>query len=148
MTVEDVPLPGTTPDAPTAKKGRRMAEDKFDASNADGRIRMTLDGTAYVLKRPKIREFRKLRETLVEISKRAGATDEDAEAASRGKIDVATIVEREDEMLTWWAEVFGMLEEKGQPLPDPDDLPLWLLGPTIVPDVMNAWLSRPAHPGG
>lgn len=121
-------------------------DDAFDASQPDGRVRLTINGVKYVLKRPRMKEFRKLRETLMDITRRAGATPEEAELASRGKVDISEIVEREDELLSWWSEVFGMLEEKDQALPPEDELPPWLIGP-VVAETINAWLLRPARPG-
>lgn len=125
-------------------------DDAFDASQKDGRIRFTMDGTDYVLRRPKIKEFRTIREQLMDLAKKAGATDEEAEAVAKGKtadVDRDLWTEREDELLSWYAEVFAMLEEKAQPLPGVEDAPTWLLGRGIMTEMMQAWLNRPAPPG-
>lgn len=124
-----------------------MAADAFNAEDADGRVKMTLNDVRYVLRRPKIKEFRAIREQLIEIAKAAGATDDEAEDMARGRIDAAAIVEREDELFAWWAFVFATLEEKGQPFPEVDDLPVWIIGAEIVPAMMGTWLNRPAVPG-
>lgn len=125
-----------------------MPEDQFSADGTDGRVKMTIDGTKYVLKRPKIKEFRLIRESLIDVARDAGASEEQTEELARsGKLDAAIITEREDELFKWWTLVFDTLEEKGQSLPPTDELPVWILGPNIVPEMMNAWLNRPARPG-
>ena len=129
-----------------------VKEDAFDPQ-PNGTIKFVMNGLPYVLKRPKIKEFRNLREMLAEIGANSlEDVEEAAQAVEKGEAppslrDEAKRQEREDELLEWWQLVFTTLNTSDKPIPENDDMPMWLFDGDIIPTVLKTWLSVPHHLG-
>lgn len=126
-------------------------KDSFTARD-DGRIAFVMGGERFMLRRPTLGEFRNRRERLLDLAaqeRQEDATDGDADVLA-GQLSLTSEqrMEREDALLGWWRDTFAMLEENAKPLPDEDALPAWLLGPTIIPQSLQAWMAHPTAPGG
>lgn len=118
-----------------------MTADAF-TPRSNGTIRLVFGDLTYELRRPTLGECRLFREALVGL---APQPDDD------GVVPTLSIEERfakEGELVAWWRDVVTMLDTTGTPFPDvDDDLPAWLLGPAIIPEVLECWLTRPSAPG-
>jgi len=112
----------------------------------NGTVKMSLAGVAFTLRRPKIKEFRVIRETLVALG--TDSIDDAASAATsvkKGKLPVnlTTDVDREDKLLDWWRLVFDTLSDNPDDLPENDELPLWLFDAEVIPQLLQVWLKSP-----
>jgi hypothetical protein len=127
-------------------------EDAFDPQ-PNGTIKFVIDGALHTLRRPKIKEFRNLREVLADIGANSIEDVEEAAAAvEKGEAppslrDEAKRQEREDELLEWWQLVFKTLNSDDKPFPSNDELPMWLFDGEIIPTVLKTWLSVPPRLG-
>lgn len=132
---------------------------------ADEGVVLAPDGTivfafgaddVYTLRRPKIGEYKKLRERLMELASRDEATlrawrkavaaanstlDDDGVGAA---IDPSPGLELELSVIEWWGDVFAVLSDR--PLPPGDEVPVWLTEPTLASEVTAHWRTRPAGP--
>lgn len=143
-------------------------DDLFDP-RPDGTIRLRIGGTEQVLRRPKIGEFRMLRErladvtahTVEQIAEAAEAIGEhrapaaiaeraEAQAASDARAEaLARSASIEADLLTWWRSVYDLLGTNDSTLPaNPDDYPTWFLGDGIVNECLQHWRLVPRRPGG
>lgn len=109
-------------------------EDAFDPQ-LNGTVKFVIDGIAFTLRRPKIKEFRIIRESLMEMGKPEEKTD--------GTYSELDHEEREDALLKWWNLVFETLGNAEKELPPNDDLPLWLFDSEIIPSLMAVWMKSP-----
>lgn len=110
---------------------------------ANGKIRLTIDGTRYNLRRPTIGQLRELEERVTEIAV------EEAEEIAAAREEKRAARSFEPELLEWWALVVGSLEEKEQTLPEEaDDLPAWLTNPMLIAETKAQWRTVPWGPGG
>lgn len=129
-----------------------MKEDLFDPQ-PNGTIKFVVSGLAFTLRRPKIKEFRLFREKLISLGVDSESSAAEAtEAVERGELPPALATEakrqeKEDELLEWWQLVFKELNDSEKPLPDDDDLPMWLFDGEIIPTVLNTWTSLPPRRG-
>lgn len=153
-------------------------EDEFDPEREglvlrpNGTIRLWIANQAFRLRRPRAREFRRLRESyqdamdaIADEGDRVDALDDAAKAAlQRRKAEdpaaLATPEERrdmrmrgrqftqftEDTMTTWWAEVIEVLEVDGK-TPDPEDMPAWVGVVPAANKLINHWRSVPSPSG-
>lgn len=128
----------------------------------DGTVRAFVDGKRYVMRRPKIGEYRKLRElaqgmddAMLEVAKRqieinaereaaTAANDEEKLTELRGLLR-GLAVKAEDLRLGWLGEAQTLLGDK--PLPPADELPAFFLDPKLPADLLEHWRDRPLAPG-
>ena len=97
------------------------------------------------MRRPKVKQFRLLRETLIEVG---GSGDDSVKAVDSGKLPptletAESREEKEDALLSWWRLVFDTLGDETSELPDNDDLPTWLFDAAIIPKLLETWLRSP-----
>lgn len=119
-------------------------EDAFEPQ-ANGTVKFVIDGNAFTLRRPKVKQFRLLRETLIEVG---GSDDDSVKAVDSGKLPptletAESREEKEDALLSWWRLVFDTLGDETGELPDNDDLPTWLFDAAIIPKLLETWLRSP-----
>lgn len=136
-----------------------------------GAIRVWVDGNENKLRRPRVREFRKLRETLQdsldevtafaeeverqqremndEIDKRVASGGEtytmDERKANRDRGRELT-TRREELLLQWWAMVGELLCE-GSGWPDVEDMPVWMGATESSTELVTHWRSVPSLSG-
>lgn len=155
-----------------------MAPRKPDSTRTDdpaeelrlepnGTVTAVLEGKRVTLRRPKLGEFRKLRELLhdsqdrlyamAEAVKEAGSALE-AEADAAESVEAVTALREvrrldreyttanEDDTVAWMRATFDMLADS--PLPADDDLPLWAADGTTVAALITHWRSVPLDRGG
>lgn len=134
-------------------------DDRFDLM-ADGSVLVTLDGERRRLRRPKVGEYRKLRERLwdlqddkVSITERhrdqakeraeelKGATEVEQTMAVR-QASRALTAELEALNEQWIREAFDMLGDKAAP-EAVDDWPTWLRESDFVTRLVEHWRSVP-----
>ena len=143
--------------------------DVFDL-RADGTIRVVMDDTEVVLRRPKNRERRELRDAIVhetmaelEDAKRLQATmtrealnREQRRAADRDDPITAMSMEefyerqadREDALVAWWVDkAFPMLATSNVTGITREDVPSWLANFKTLSDALEHWRSVPVLPG-
>lgn len=154
----------------------QLPEEGLDL-RANGTIHLWIDGRKFRIRRPRLREFRRIREDyqerldrIAEESARhdvwekdlidrvgerrksdpaAGMTaDERAEDQKRGRELTETI---EREMLGWWVEVLDVLGHDANPRLDDDDptgdLTPWLGNSTVANRAIGHWRSAPSLSG-
>lgn len=138
--------------------------------NKDGTVRAIIGDRVHRLRRPKIGEFRRLREHQQEIndelSERSLAAQQRAREmndelkAAEGDADALRRLRTEDRALSreireraeqlridWVRHVFELLADR--PLPeDPDDWESYLLDPNLPADLVTHWQTRPLRSGG
>jgi hypothetical protein len=106
----------------------------------DGTAVFHFDDITRTLKRPTLREYRELVESL-------GNLRDELIEASGGDTEVNVPVKLQfDKLLGWLDEVCQTLS--GEPLPDEDSLPPWVLSPQIAGDLVTHWSTIPSHRGG
>jgi len=103
---------------------------------SDGRIRLVVDGESVVLRRPKIKELRRLQDLLMDVI--------NAERESKGLAEQLAVQEG---IATYWSEAIAMLGDGGE-LPDADDLPVWLVSAVLINDAQTHWREVPYLSGG
>ena len=141
----------------------------------DGGVHVWLDGTKHRLRRPRGREFRKLREELEDrLDAINVAADESAawsdrlqqlgdEREEKGEPRITGEERGEDrrrgrelrdltesEMAGWWASVITTLaveSSKAEDVQDADDMPPWLISPGQATTVLDHWRSAPSLSG-
>lgn len=112
-------------------------DDGLDVTPS-GALRMTAAGTVYHLRRPTIGEMRRLEEDLRTIG-----------ADQRAELDAAKAEGRDPEsfdgrIVGWVRDAVATLERDGKTLPDDDDdLPGWMLNPTLPSELRTLWRSTP-----
>ncbi len=122
-----------------------------------GTVTVTLDGKDYVLKRPKLRQYRHYRDQIRELSTQAVETlSELREKLEKAKGKEAEAIEEEVAhvaansfeltSIPWLKSAF---EELGDPLPDDhEDWPAWLAADTSIPTrIITHWRTVPLAPG-
>jgi len=123
-------------------------EDAFEPQ-PNGTVKFVIDGLAFSLRRPKIKEFRNIRENLIALgADSVEEATEAAEAVEQGKLPPMLDTEaarnaKEDLLLDWWRLVFDTLGDSEKELPSNDDLPLWLFDSEIIPKLLNVWMRSP-----
>lgn len=105
-----------------------MADDF--TTNADGTVTFVFDDQHFVLRRPKLGEYRKLIESLTV-------------AGGEAKGDVT---KQFDAVAGWFQQIFETLGDKT--LPPIDDLPAWLLGAEVAQELIAHWQLVPSRRGG
>lgn len=95
---------------------------------ADGRISLTFDGKRYVLRRPRLGEYRDLRTKFLEL----GTVQGDAQ------IDAA---------IKWIEDAFATLSDRQLPA-GLDDWPTWLVVGMPFSEWLTHWRDVPLAPGG
>ena len=124
-----------------------------------GTVTITLEDKAYVLGRPKLRQFRHHRDeirtlaatavgTLEEMQKKLETLKEDGDAFEKLTAEI-TLMSRNSFLLTsvpWLKSVF---KDIGDPLPDDhDDWPAWLAADQTIPtQIIEHWRTVPLAPG-
>ena len=134
-----------------------------------GAIRIWIDGTEYKLRRPRVRDFRTLREAMqdatdeitaaaneaqrrqIELQDAIKARGDDAEQTDEERIAIRQIgrdltLRREDLMLTWWAQVGERLCERTG-WPDVDDMATWMGTTESATELVTHWRSVPSLSG-
>lgn len=116
--------------------------DEFDIQ-ADGKVRIIIDGTNYLLRRPKIGEARVLEEAIKDVGTRE---QEEIEAAKKEDRPRESF---ESDVLDWWRLVVETLEKNDKRLPDDnDELPMWLTNNQLITNIELGWRTVPWGPGG
>jgi hypothetical protein len=111
--------------------------------NPDGTVTLSLDDGTWLIRRPKLRQFRELVESLARLRKTLN--DEIAEAEET-KVDVP--VTRPDElMLGWLNEVLATLGPVDAQLTD-DNADAWMTTSGVSTDLITHWRTRPPVRGG
>ncbi len=145
----------------TERKGPDVP-DGFDLSS-DGTILLHIDNERWRLRRPKLGEYRKIREWLREnedehraiiagiaVVDRPGedATQDDKTAyLTNVTARSRDITDRTEAMnVAWVAKVIGMLSDKDAP--DVDDLPAGCQSGEFVGSLVEHWRSVPLRSGG
>lgn len=165
--------PDLTPDVDDDEELPREGIDL----RANGTIHLWIDGTKYRIRRPRLREFRRIREDYQEaldlitaasnendlwekdlvdrvaerrkVDPSAGMTwEERAEDQKRGR-ELTETVERA--MLGWWVVVLEVLGHDGNPPLDAEDptsdLTPWLGNSVIANKAIGHWRSAPSLSG-
>lgn len=156
---------------------REVADEAVQFHDDDGTITCSVGGKRHRLRRPKLGEFRRLRETQVQIEDdvRAAAdpfrdelSDLDrraVEATEDGRVDEArslrdewrtvndkALVEIEIVRARWVRSVFAVLSDIKLPEPDDDDpaadLEPWMVSATLPAAFVYHWRHRPLALGG
>lgn len=142
---------------------------------ANGTVHLWLDGEKHRLRRPRAREFRKLREMFQEIAdeitdmseeageferrlitrlEQARETDPAARPTAEERAEDRQIGRRMTErtetlMFGWWSGVLAELRvETSKPIPDPDDMPPWLGTIPSANSIIAHWRAVPSLSGG
>lgn len=147
----------------TADEGAREGIELMST----GALRVWIDGTPYRMRRPRVREFRQLREAIHDISDEITAL---ADAAQRRQVEIATAISerdtpqtdderlevrklgrelaarREELYLGWWALVGEKLCETSG-WPDLDDMPAWAGEAESATELVSHWRSTPSLSG-
>jgi hypothetical protein len=101
---------------------------------SDGRVKLVIDGTSNVLRRPKIGELRTFVEAIESLGKNPTEADRSFMA---GAEDVAD----------WWRNVVATLSD-GTLSQDLDELPVWLLAGELLGTTISHWREVPYQSGG
>lgn len=120
--------------------------------NTDGTITFEYENLHRVLKRPSLRQYRTLLESLSrmrdEALERGGGEELD-----ETKVNMGVIAFQMEALVKWFDEMFDALS--GEPLPrrddgsiDDDRLPSWLLSGGVINDIVTHWQSVPSRHGG
>lgn len=124
-----------------------------------GTVTITLDGKDYVLRRPKLRQYRHYRDKIRELSMQAVDTladlREQLDKAKDGskefealQTEVQDVSQNSFELTSvpWLKDAF---EQLGDPLPDDhEDWPAWLAADQSIPTkIINHWRTVPLAPG-
>lgn len=140
----------------------------------NGTVHVWLEGVKHRLRRPRLREFRHLRESFQDAADEIQALAEEAQQFHERQ--VARLEQRRQEdpdsrltaeekledrrlsrklteqteelMLGWWADVFATLTPDGHHQPDPDDLPPWLGSTQAAGKLIGHWRAVPSRSGG
>lgn len=136
-----------------------------------GAIRVWIDGNEFALRRPRVREYRRLRERLQDVMDEMTAAA-DVAIAEQEKINTAVdkrveeggegqtpeeraaikkmgrdlTAKREELCLAWWVEVGEALCERGT-WPEPDDMPTWMGATESTTEIVGHWRSVPSLSG-
>lgn len=103
---------------------------------SDGRIKLVIDGEIITLRRPKIKQLRRLYDLLTEIDE-----------AQKGVTGVGAQLKAAEQAAMYWRTCVEMLGDK--PLPEEDDdLPVWLLSVELIVKAENHWRAVPYLSGG
>ncbi len=124
-----------------------------------GTVTVTLDDKAYVLGRPKLRQYREHRDQIRTLSTNAMTTltamqekletlKEDGPAFEKLTGEI-TEVGRNSFLLTSVPWLKAVFEDLGDPLPDDeDDWPAWLAADQTIPtQIIEHWRTVPLAPG-
>lgn len=133
-----------------------------------GAIRVWIDGTEYRLRRPRVREFRALRELLQDATEEITAAAEHAqerqaeihaeadkrddksstadERAMVRKLGRDLTERREELLLSWWVAVGEKLCD-GRAWPEVDDMPAWMGATESSTEIVTHWRSVPSLSG-
>lgn len=118
----------------------------------DGTAALVIDGRALVIRRPKLGEFRKIRERLYEAQdanmQQVESPTDDTDAEARRAFLVALRAEgeaAENRYLEWLAEALTVLGVND--VPARDDLPAWAAMPTLASQLMAHWRDVPLASG-
>jgi len=109
---------------------------------ADGTAVFHFDDITRTLKRPTLRQYRELVESLGAMRDKLIAA---SDAANGEEVNVPVALQF-DELLGWLGQVCETLS--GESLPDEDLLPPWVLSPQIAGDLVTHWSTIPSHRGG
>ncbi len=125
-----------------------------------GTVVVTFDGTAYTLKRPKLKQYSYFRDQIRELSVTAvdkltalrdetEAAEEDSDEKARLELELTHKTSSTYELTSvpWLKEVFGQLGDK--PLPeDHEEWPAWLAADMTIPQqIRTHWATVPLAPG-
>lgn len=110
-----------------------MAKADVLTLREDGTVLAVIKGEDYVLRRPNIGEFRKIRELL--------NLEEEEKTDDKGD----QLLKNIDRNFDWVNEVITMLSDK-QPSFTKDEAPLWLANGGLGNDFVTHWLSVPLAP--
>ena len=124
-----------------------------------GTVTITLDDKAYVLSRPKLRQFRHHRDEirtlaatavtkLEEMQTKLGTLKEDGPAFEK-LTEKITEVSRNSFLLTSVPWLISVFKDLGDPLPDDwDEWPAWLAADQTIPtQIIDHWRTVPLAPG-
>ncbi len=124
-----------------------------------GTVTITLDDKAYVLGRPKLRQYRHHRDQirtlsqtaitmLEEMQEKLGTLKEGAPAFEKLTTEI-TEISRNSFLLTSVPWLIAVFEDLGDPLPDDeDDWPAWLAADQTIPtQIIEHWRTVPLAPG-
>jgi len=122
----------------------------------DGKVRLTIVGRQFTLRRPTFGQSRKLRESVVEWSaeERRDLQDQADKAKREVPVDEEEAAERafarQERILRWWLEeVIPTLSSESVEGVGIGELPEWLLNRDGVTNpLLEHWRSVPAVPGG
>lgn len=139
-----------------------MADDGLQL-HPNGTVTATIDGTSYRLRRPKAGEYFDFLETLEELSDatriEGQAILDDRRQQSEqvdGDLDAETVAalrKRERQLqrdmnenrMAWLRKVFSTLCDT--PLPDQDDMPVWMMQEETITEMVKQWRTVPIHRG-
>lgn len=138
---------------------------------SSGAIRVWIDGSEHKLRRPRVREFRQLRETLQDALDDISALADEVDRAQRAMADEVddrvekggdslTLEERkanrdrgrelttrrEELLLAWWAKVGELLCESTA-WPVVDEMPVWMGATESSTELVTHWRSVPSLSG-
>lgn len=117
------------------RRSGKPTEDIFELHKS-GTVRANIDTQTYNLKRPKLGEFRGLRESFQALAEQAQANK-----------DAETPVDQSGEIIDWLRQVFDVLADRALPESD-DDLPTWFLDSTLPATLIGHWRAAPLARGG
>lgn len=120
--------------------------------NTDGTITFDYGDLHRVLKRPSLRQYRNLLESLSRMRDEALARS-GGDLEDESKVNMGVISYQLDALVAWFDEMFESLS--GERLPRRDDgsinddlLPSWLLSGGVINDVVSHWQTVPSRHGG
>lgn len=132
----------------------------------NGTITAVLDGERFQLRRPRVGEFRKLREVLHESQDHLHELADEVKAAGQSLASAQTAdndaeslrllsevrrlnrrydIANEDANMGWMHEAFAMLADK--PIGANDDLPLWMADGSTITTLIEHWRTVPLARG-
>ena len=123
--------------------------------NDDGTITFDFgDGLVRTLRRPKLKQYRALLESLNSMRRDLvsdvpdvdeNSTPEEIAAAEAAMKDV-DVDAQFDKLVGWLREVFSVIGDG--PLPDEDQLDAWIVNGTVTADLVKHWTKVPTRRGG
>lgn len=160
--------------APTDTEGEFSGEEY--QPRRDGTIVLRIDGTRFVIKRPKFKELRTIKEAVRELDRQLLEEEQPVQDQLRVLRDQLKALADDDEegqrpivegidgvlnqlrevrdrsalrQLTWFRD--GVLGVLGTPKPNesmqPEDLPTWLVSQEFLGELSDHWASVPRRPG-
>jgi hypothetical protein len=102
----------------------------------DGRMKLIIDGEVIMLRRPKVKQLRKLYDMLTAI-----------DAAQKETDGIKMQLQATEQVTAYWRAAVDMLGDKSLDTDD-DELPVWLLSVDLIIKAEQHWRSVPYLSGG